>query len=205
MCGCMHARRLRNKVIAFIGDSLGRQQYQSLVCLLAATNTSAMSDASARFNFTIPPGGRRPPGWAVTLDATNTTLLFKWTVTLTRLQTTNSSTAVHVDRPDQFLEEYLGRMDVVVLNTGHHWNDEKMRQLQGEFWSGGRRVAGLEDGADGIHGAYERAVRSVVGWVHRQTVDTEKIVYYRLVFLKCLGFRSLHVAGILQFIRLGDA
>ncbi|XVE53967.1 hypothetical protein DITRI_Ditri03aG0044800 [Diplodiscus trichospermus] len=35
--------------------------------------------------------------------------------------------AMHFDRPLAFLHQFLRKIDVLVLNTGHHWNREKLR------------------------------------------------------------------------------
>jgi len=40
---------LRNRVMAFVGDSLGRSQFQSLSCLLAAADDAQHKDTSGKF------------------------------------------------------------------------------------------------------------------------------------------------------------
>ncbi len=86
-------------------------------------NATAISDAASKFNFYTPRGSRRPTGWAHRFDTTNTTLIFKWTVTLAQvepLKNNKTLSALHLDRPEAFLSDDLHNLDVVVLNSGHH-------------------------------------------------------------------------------------
>ena len=125
--------RLRNKVLAFVGDSLGRQQLQSLMCMLTrGKNDTSITDVGSKFGFFTPRGERKPNGFAYRFDATNTTIIFKWTVTLAYVQPLKPAdpltrNALHLDLPEQFLRDQLPNLDIVVLNSGHHWNGGKMK------------------------------------------------------------------------------
>ncbi|GMG99820.1 hypothetical protein Nepgr_001660 [Nepenthes gracilis] len=130
--GSAFLKRMQDKTIAFIGDSLGRQQFQSLMCMVTGGKESPdVEDVGSEYSFVLPPGGARPDGWAFRFRETNTTILYHWSSCLCDLEPVNitdpaSNVAMHLDRPPAFLRRFLHRLDVVVLNTGHHWNRGKI-------------------------------------------------------------------------------
>ncbi|KAJ3677434.1 hypothetical protein LUZ60_003158 [Juncus effusus] len=135
-------KRMRNKTLAFIGDSLGRQQFQSLLCMITGGKPDPLvTDVGPEFDLVKKPGAIRPDGWAYRFDESNTTVLFYWSASLCELEPVWSngsglggkpvSFKLHLDRPVGFLTTYLHRFDVLVLNTGHHWNRGK---FQGNNW-----------------------------------------------------------------------
>ncbi|KAI5073323.1 hypothetical protein GOP47_0011336 [Adiantum capillus-veneris] len=89
-------QRMENRTIAFIGDSLGRQQFQSLMCLLTQgkDDYDNVLDVGAQFGF--PPYVKsnklnntkaiRPSSWAYRFEKTKTTILFSWSPTLCHIE-----------------------------------------------------------------------------------------------------------------------
>ncbi|CAI5471545.1 unnamed protein product [Closterium sp. Yama58-4] len=153
---------MRNKSIAFIGDSLGQQQFQSLLCLLSphgppknmSDPSSPTQDVGTDYGFFQLPGARRPTGLAYRFVASNTTVIFRWTTCLCEIEPLNKEDwtqgqAMHLDRPDTFLRDFLRELDVVVLNTGHHWNRGKMKESALEFYLNGRPAPPVEGEGDG--------------------------------------------------------
>lgn len=129
---------LQNLTISFIGDSLGLQQFQSMLCLIDSNpeNPKEVENIGSEYGFHIPPGRRSPTGWAYRFTKYNITLVYGMTVTLSEIEALESSefqnisgkivplpkAAVHLDRVDPVLEHLVERSNVVILNTGHHWN-----------------------------------------------------------------------------------
>ncbi|XP_021274029.1 protein trichome birefringence-like 14 [Herrania umbratica] len=120
-------RKMQDKTIAFIGDSLGRQQFHSLMCMATGGEESPeVKDVATEYGLVKRSGAMRPDGWAYRFPTTNTTILFYWSSTLCRLERINntdpdSSFALHLDRVPTFLRKFLHRFNVLVLNTAHHW------------------------------------------------------------------------------------
>lgn len=162
---------MKDKTLAFVGDSLGRQQFQSLMCMLTGgEERHDVGDVGYEYGLVKARGAVRPDGWAYRFP-TNTTILYYWSASLCDLEPINPSDpktdfAMHLDRPAAFLRRYLPRFDVLVLNTGHHWNRGKLNANRWVMYVGGvpntdRRIAE-------ISGAKNLTVHSIVKWVNSQ-------------------------------------
>ncbi|XP_074269304.1 protein trichome birefringence-like 16 [Silene latifolia] len=167
--GSKFLRWMRGKTIAFFGDSLGRQQFQSLMCMLSGGKERRdVIDVGWEYGLVIKPGARRPDGWAYRFTRTNTTILFYWSACLCDLQQLNQSDpnseiAMHLDRPPSFLQHFLDKFDVLVLNTGHHWNPEKFEK---NHWV--MHVRGMPTPDKNILEAKNLAILSTVNWVNSE-------------------------------------
>lgn len=174
-------RRMRNKTLAFIGDSLGRQQYQSLMCMVSGGKERRdVIDVGWEFGLVKAPGALRPDGWAYRFTRTNTTILFYWSACLCDLQPVNpsdknSEVAMHLDRPPSFLSHYLDRFNVIVLNTGHHWNRGK---FDANHWV--MHVGGVPNPNKNVVEAKNFTIHSIVKWVDSQLPQHPKLrAFYR--------------------------
>ncbi|GAB2287236.1 Protein trichome birefringence-like 16 [Dionaea muscipula] len=165
-------KRMQDKTIAFVGDSLGRQQFQSLLCMVTGgEENQEVEDVGAEYGFVTPPGGARPDGWAFRFPDTNTTILFHWSSCLCDLEPLNSTdpatnVAMHLDQPPGFLRRYLDRVDVLVLNTGHHWNRGKINANRWVMHVGGKPNADRKLAQVG--NAKNFTIHSVVRWLDSQ-------------------------------------
>lgn len=182
-------KRMQNKTLAFVGDSLGRQQFQSLMCMVTGGEEMAdVEDVGAEYGLIKAHGSTRPDGWAYRFPTTNTTILYYWSASLCDLQPVDPTThttdyAMHLDRPPSFLQRFLHKIDVLVLNTGHHWNRGKLNANKWIMYVDGkpntnRRIAD-------IGGAKNFTIHSVVRWI-----DSELPKYPGLkVFLRSISPR----------------
>ncbi|KAL7141956.1 hypothetical protein ABFS83_08G089500 [Erythranthe nasuta] len=139
-------RRMQDKTIAFIGDSLGRQQFQSLMCMASGGEENPnVENLEKKYGLVKPRGSIRPDGWAYRFPATNTTILYYWSASLCGIEPINATDpnthfAMHLDRPPAFLKRFLPEFHVVVLNTGHHWNRGKLNANRWVMYAGDRLV-----------------------------------------------------------------
>ncbi|KAG0599126.1 hypothetical protein M758_12G130100 [Ceratodon purpureus] len=199
---------LRNKVIAFVGDSLGRQQYQSLLCMLTrGKNTTTLTNVGSKFNFYTPRGARKPTGYAHRFDATNTTIVFKWTVTLARVQPLNdTNVALHLDRPDKFLHDHLHQLDILIINSGHHWNNGKMKENHYQFYNHGKLLPASSP-LSHVPVAYNQTVHNVVNWLHKHMAahhEPNQVIYYRSLSPRHFRNGDWNTGGTCDRIRFED-
>ncbi|KAI3814442.1 hypothetical protein L1987_14082 [Smallanthus sonchifolius] len=170
--GVKFLKRMQDKTLAFVGDSLGRQQFQSLMCMVTGGEEMPnVEDVGKEYGLAKAHGSARPDGWAYRFPATNTTILYYWSASLCDIEPvdpTGETTdyAMHLDRPPAFLKHFLDRIDVLVLNTGHHWNRGKLNANRWVMHVGGkpntnRRIAD-------IGGAKNFTIHSVVRWVNSE-------------------------------------
>lgn len=177
--------RMRNKVLAFVGDSIGRQQYQSLMCMLTGGKDDALvEDVSSLFGLVKPPGALRADGTAQRFVETNTTVLYYWSASLCELQRLNKTDldtqiAMHLDRPVTFIQKYLKQMDVLILNTGHHWNKGKMIANKWVMHVNGKvtRDRRFRD----MSAARNFTVHSLIAWLDKQKINPKVQIYMRSI------------------------
>ncbi|KAI3789961.1 hypothetical protein L2E82_02769 [Cichorium intybus] len=165
-------KRMRNKTLAFVGDSLGRQQFQSLMCMVTGGEEMPdVEDVGTEYGLVKAHGSTRPDGWAYRFPTTNTTIIYYWSATLCDLQPVDPTThttdyAMHLDRPPAFLKHFLHKIDVVVLNTGHHWNRGKLNANKWIMYVDGkpntnRKIADMGS-------AKNFTIHSVVRWINTE-------------------------------------
>ncbi|EXB40948.1 hypothetical protein L484_020681 [Morus notabilis] len=159
---------MQNKTIAFIGDSLGRQQFQSLMCMATGGEYSpGVLNVGKEYGLIKARGAIRPDGWAYRFPKTNTTILYYWSASLSDLVPLNASDiAMHLDRPPAFLRKYLHRFDVLVLNTGHHWNRGKLKANRWVMHVNGKPNEDRKRAE--IANAKNFTIHSIVKWVDSQ-------------------------------------
>ncbi|GJN34069.1 hypothetical protein PR202_gb22706 [Eleusine coracana subsp. coracana] len=161
--------RMKHKTLAFVGDSLGRQQFQSMMCIATGGKyTPEVEDVGWKYGLVKAPGALRPDGWAYRFPTTNTTILFYWSASLSELEPLNTGSsgttyALHLDRPVTFLKTYVSSFDALVLNTGHHWNRGKFNENHWELYADGKPV-GKGRFAD-LNRAKNLTLHSIARWM----------------------------------------
>ncbi|MED6161534.1 Protein trichome birefringence-like 16, partial [Stylosanthes scabra] len=179
--------RMQDKTLAFVGDSLGRQQFQSLMCMISGgeEETQNVEDVGTEYGLVRPEGSTHPHGYAYRFISTNTTILYYWSSTLCDTQpidATNpdSEVAMHLDQPPQFLQKYLHKIHVLVLNTGHHWNRGKLKANRWVMHVNG--VPSVDKDLAIIWRAKNFTVHSVVSWVNSQLPKHPNLkVFFRTI------------------------
>ena len=118
--------RSRNKRIVFAGDSIGRNQWESLLCMLstAVKNKSRIYEASGN------PIGKHLGSLSVRFSDFNLTVEYfrsPFLVVIDRPPPNSPHDvygAIRVDTPQWQCNLWAGA-DVIIFNTGHWWSDDK--------------------------------------------------------------------------------
>ncbi|GAA0151053.1 hypothetical protein LIER_09855 [Lithospermum erythrorhizon] len=119
---------MRGKTLAFIGDSVARNQMESMLCILwqAEAPKNRGNKRMQRYFF----------------KSTSTTIVRIWSSWLVH-QTTEpfdyapaGVTKLHLDAPDEGFMEYIKEFDVVVLSSGHWFAKQSVYILNNEIVGG---------------------------------------------------------------------
>ncbi|KAK6287274.1 hypothetical protein POUND7_013453 [Theobroma cacao] len=126
--------RMQDKTVAFIGDSLSGQQFQSMMCMLTGGEQSPdVEDVADKYGFSklLRKGEIHQHFWAYRFLSTNTTILRSWSARLCDREPINATDpktryAMHLDRPPAFIRENLDQLNLLVINTAHHWTKTRV-------------------------------------------------------------------------------
>lgn len=119
---------MRGKTLAFVGDSVARNQMESLVCLLWQVDVPQNR------------GNKRMHKWL--FKSTSTTIARVWSSWLVHRSTEAVGIApkgidkVFLDVPDETFMEFLPRFDVIVLSSGHWFAKRSAYVLNGNVVGG---------------------------------------------------------------------
>ncbi|KAK8950299.1 hypothetical protein KSP40_PGU002674 [Platanthera guangdongensis] len=119
---------MRGKTLAFVGDSVSRNQMESLLCILCQADMPKNR------------GSRRMHRWY--FKSTSTTIVRIWSSWLVHKTSEpmvfapDGVAKVHLDLPDEYFMEFLPEFDVVVLSSGHWFAKPSVYVLNGTIVGG---------------------------------------------------------------------
>ncbi|KAK3007592.1 hypothetical protein RJ639_014602 [Escallonia herrerae] len=150
--------RLRGKRMIIVGDSLNRNQWESLACLLY----SSIPPSRADFDF-----GSGSYKVFRAMDY-NISVEFYWSSFLVQLDTEqpNGTRVLRLDTIDATAKRWQGA-DVMVFNTGHWWNLFEFK---------GKLVEEMD-----LETAFKMAMKTWARWIDENVVSTKTKVFFRSV------------------------
>lgn len=119
---------LRGKTLAFVGDSVSRNQMESLLCILC------------RAEMPKNRGNRKMHRWY--FRSTSTMIVRIWSSWLVHKTSEPMAFApegvakIHLDLPDEYFMEFLPEFDAVVLSSGHWFAKQSVYVLNGTIVGG---------------------------------------------------------------------
>ncbi|CAN1134031.1 Protein trichome birefringence-like 8 [Linum perenne] len=167
--------RARNGRIVFAGDSIGRNQWESLLCMLA----QGVSNISTIYEVNGNPITKHRGFLVMRFSDYNLTVEYyrlPFLVFFGRPQVGSPpevKMGIQVDQLHWFSKSWVGA-DVIVFNTGHWWNEYKTTNMGYYFEVGGKVNKSM-----GVIDAFERSLQTWKKWV-MENLDSERShVFFR--------------------------
>ncbi|XP_009763711.1 protein trichome birefringence-like 5 [Nicotiana sylvestris] len=175
-------KRLKGKRLMLVGDSMNRNQFESLLCLLreGLVNKSKMYEIHG-YKITKGRGYYvfKFEDYNCTVEFVRSHFLVREGVRINAQG--NSNPTLSIDRIDKSSNRWK-KADIVVFNTGHWWTHGKTARGK-NYYKEGDHVYPKFDALE----AYRRALKTWAKWID-ENMSHEKLIIYR-------GYSSAHFRG----------
>ncbi|XP_042442079.1 protein trichome birefringence-like 5 [Zingiber officinale] len=175
--------RIRGKRLMFVGDSMNRNQFESMLCLLR----EALPDKSKMYEtrgYKITKGRGyfifKFADYDCTVEFVRSHFLAREGVRINRLG--NSNPILSIDRIDKSAKRWK-RADILVFNTGHWWTHGKTARGKNYYQEGGVLYPQFD-----ATEAYKKAIKTWGRWIDHNVDPAKQLIIYR-------GYSAAHFRG----------